>query len=304
MKRAYINPVNATVALTPELIAKRDRLLEELRSLPGVAVAFSGGIDSTVVARAAYEALGERAVAVTADSASVPRAEIDDARRLAALIGIRHRIVPTREFDDPDYLRNDGSRCYHCKSELYDTIIDLLPELGATVICSGANLDDMGDYRPGLKAAAERHVRHPLQEAGFTKADVRALAQAWGLPTWDKPASPCLSSRLAPGLPVTPERTARIEAAEAYLKQLGLRDCRVRVHEGELARIEVPIAEIARLADADIREGLARTLRELGFAFVTLDLEGFRSGSLNTMIALDVKSRFQSEIRNPKSEIP
>lgn len=274
--------------------------------MPGVAVAFSGGIDSTVVARAAYEALDERAIAVTADSASVPRAEIDDARRLAALIGIRHRVVTTHEFDDPAYRRNDGSRCYHCKSELYDTIIELLPELGVTIICSGANLDDMGDYRPGLKAAAERHVRHPLQEAGFTKADVRALAQYWGLPTWDKPASPCLSSRLAPGLPVTPERTARIEAAEVYLKQLGLRDCRVRLHEGELARIEVPAGDIARLAQAEIREALAQRLRQLGFAFITLDLEGFRTGSLNTMLSLEMKTLFatQSEIPNPKSKIP
>jgi pyridinium-3,5-biscarboxylic acid mononucleotide sulfurtransferase len=284
--------VNAIVALTPELEVKRERLLEILRALPGVAVAFSGGIDSTVVARATHEALGERAIAVTADSASVPRAEIDDARRLAELIGIRHHIVSTQEFDDPDYLRNDGSRCYHCKSELYDTIIDLLPELGVSVICSGANLDDRGDYRPGLKAAAERQVRHPLQEAGFTKADVRALAHAWGLPTWDKPASPCLSSRLAPGLPVTPERTQRIEAAEIYLKQLGLRDCRVRLHEGELARIEVPSTAIARLAGEGIREALAQRFRELGFTFVTLDLEGFRSGSLNTLVALDVKNRF------------
>jgi uncharacterized protein len=298
--------VTATATPGSELAAKRERLLEILRALPGAAVAFSGGIDSTVVARAAFEALGERAVAVTADSASVPRSEIADARRLAALIGIRHRIVPTREFDDPEYLRNDGSRCYHCKSELYDTIIDLLPDLGVSVICSGANLDDLGDYRPGLTAAAERHVRHPLQEAGFTKADVRALAHIWGLPTWDKPASPCLSSRLAPGLPVTPERTGRIEAAETYLKQLGLRDCRVRLHEGELARIEVPMEEIARLAVPVVREGLARRLRELGFAFVTLDLEGFRSGSLNSLVSLDMKNRFapQSQIPNPKSEIP
>jgi pyridinium-3,5-biscarboxylic acid mononucleotide sulfurtransferase len=189
-------------------------------------------------------------------------------------------------------LRNDGARCYHCKSELYDTMIELLPELGVGVICSGANLDDLGDYRPGLKAAAERHIRHPLQEAGFTKADVRALARAWGLPTWDKPASPCLSSRVVPGLPVTIERTGRIEAGEAYLRKLGLRDCRVRLHEGELARIEVPASEIARLADPNIRVGLARRFRELGFQFVTLDLEGFRSGSMNSLLSLEVKARF------------
>jgi pyridinium-3,5-biscarboxylic acid mononucleotide sulfurtransferase len=228
--------------LPPELAAKRDRLLDVLRGLGSAAVAFSGGIDSTVVAQAARLALGERAVAVTADSASVPRAEIDDARRLAERIGIRHLLVTTEEFADPDYTRNDGSRCYFCKSELYSRIETLLPELGVAVICSGANLDDEGDYRPGLKAAAEHRVRHPLQEAGFTKADVRALALSWDLPTWDKPASPCLSSRLAPGVEVTRERTARVEAAEAYLHALGLRECRVRLHEGELARIEAPIA--------------------------------------------------------------
>ncbi|MBO0700860.1 MAG: ATP-dependent sacrificial sulfur transferase LarE [Zavarzinella sp.] len=278
-----------------DIPAKADRLLAVLRSFAdGVAVAFSGGIDSTVVAKAAAIALGSRAVAVTADSPSVARAELADARRLAALIGIRHEVIRTAEFDNPDYQRNDGSRCYHCKSELYDQILARLPALGVGTVASGANLDDQGDYRPGLVAAAERRVRHPLQEAGFTKADVRALAREWGLPTWDKPASPCLSSRLAPGLAVTPERTARVEAAETYLKALGLRDCRVRLHEGELARIEVPAADVARLAEPDVRAELARQLRELGFRYVTLDLEGFRSGSLNDLVALEVKRQYSS----------
>src|SRR5437879_1510629 len=239
--------------LPPDLAAKRDRLLELLGSLQRVAVAFSGGIDSTVVAQAAHLALGARAVAVTADSPSVPRAELEEARALAQRIGIRHRVVTTEEFEDPDYVRNDGTRCYYCKSELYGRIEELLPELGVAVICSGANLDDRGDYRPGLKAAGEHAVRHPLQEASFTKADVRALALAWGLPTWDKPASPCLSSRLAPGVEVTRARTAMIEAAETYLRSLGYRECRVRLHEGGLARIEVPADGIARLLDPSIR---------------------------------------------------
>ncbi len=285
--------VTAPSLWTPELVAKRDRLLDILRRLDRVVVAFSGGIDSTVVAQAAQLALGDRAVAVTADSPSVPRSELADARRLAERIGIRHRIVRTEEFEDPDYIRNDGTRCYFCKSELYSQIETLLPELSAGVICSGANLDDQGDYRPGLTAAAEHAVRHPLQEAGCTKADVRALARAWGLPTWDKPASPCLSSRLAPGVEVTRERTARVEAAEVYLRSLGCRECRVRLHEGELARIEVPLAELPRLADPTIRDGLVRRLRELGFRFVTLDLEGFRSGSLNSLVSLESKRLFQ-----------
>jgi uncharacterized protein len=280
-------------ALPPDLVAKRDRLVEILRGLGSAAVAFSGGIDSTVVAQAAHLALGERAIAVTADSASVPRLEIREAIELAQRIGIRHRLVSTEEFDDPDYVRNDGTRCYFCKSELYRRIEDLLPELNVRVICSGANLDDRGDYRPGLTAAAEHAVRHPLQEAGFTKADVRALARAWGLPTWDKPASPCLSSRLAPGVEVTRERTGRVEAAEAFLKQLGLRELRVRLHEGELARIEVPLEALSRLMDADVRERLVACLKDLGFQFITLDLEGFRSGSLNSLVSLESKRLFE-----------
>ncbi len=275
-----------------DLRAKTDRLLGVLGQMPGAAVALSGGVDSSVVAKAAVLALGDRAVAVTADSPSVPRAELEQAKQLAIAVGIRHVVVGTNEFDDPNYLRNGGDRCYFCKSELYSRVVRLLPELGVGVVCSGANLDDLGDYRPGLTAAAENGVRHPLQEAGFTKADVRAVAKDWGLPVWDKPASPCLSSRLAPGLAVTPERTGRVEAAEAYLKSLGLRDCRVRYHEGDLARVELPAEEVTRFLDAGVREALSAKLRALGFKFVTIDLDGFRTGSLNALVSLEVRKRF------------
>jgi uncharacterized protein len=256
-----------------------------------VVVAYSGGIDSTVVAKAAHLALGANAIAVTADSPSVPRSEIDQAKEIAKQIGIAHRLVSTEEFANPDYLKNDGTRCYYCKDELYSQLDRLLPSLGFEIICSGANLDDRGDYRPGLIAAAEHQVRHPLQEAGFTKADVRALALQWDLPTWDKPASPCLSSRIAPGVQATPERTARIEQAEAYLRTLGYREFRVRLHEGELARIEVPPDGLAKLADPKVREDLVRYLKTLGFRYVTLDLEGFRTGSLNELISLEVRQQ-------------
>lgn len=277
-----------------DLLTKRDRLLMVLGDMPSVAVAFSGGIDSTVVAKAAALALGERAVAVTADSPSVARRELTEACELARLIGIRHVVVPTREFDNPEYAKNDGSRCYYCKTELYSTVQWLLPELGVTLMASGANLDDRGDYRPGLAAAAEHAVRHPLQEAGFTKADVRALARFWELPTWDKPASPCLASRMAPGVEVTPERAERVERAEAVLHQLGVRECRVRYHEGDVARVEVPAEDVSRLAADPVRTELARALRALGFKFVSLDLDGFRSGSLNELVPLGVRAAFSN----------
>jgi uncharacterized protein len=279
-----------------DIFEKRDRLLAALKSMGRVAVAFSGGVDSAVVAKAAALALGENAVAVTSDSPSVPRAELDSAVVLAKSIGIRHHVVRTSEFDDPAYIANDGARCYYCKSELYSRIESLLPDLGIETICSGANLDDAGDYRPGLTAAAEHRVRHPLQEAGFTKAEVRTLARHWELPVWDKPASPCLSSRLAPGLAVTPERTLRVERAEAFLHELGLRVCRVRYHEGDLARIEVEPEHLERLAIPEVRNRIAAEFRRLGFRFVALDLAGFQSGNLNQLVPLELKARYAAPI--------
>jgi pyridinium-3,5-biscarboxylic acid mononucleotide sulfurtransferase len=247
-----------------------------------VAVAFSGGIDSTVVAQAAFEASGDATVAVTAVSESLAEGELQEAQELARKIGIRHRIIRTMEFSNPEYRRNNPDRCYFCKSELYGRLQSMLEELGADVIVSGANLDDLGDYRPGLKAASEHGVRHPLQECGFTKADVRALALAWGLPTWNKPATPCLSSRIAYGEEATPERNRMIDQAEQWLRGRGFHILRVRYHRGDLARIEVPLADLPRFIE--LQGELLPAFRALGFKFVTLDLEGFRSGSLNSVI--------------------
>src|SRR4051812_48095036 len=271
----------------PALTAQRDHLLETLRGYGRVAVAFSGGIDSTVVAQAARLALGDAALAVTAVSESLAAGELEEAEALARQIGITHRVIRTEEFADPNYLRNNTDRCYFCKSELYGRLEGLLGTLGADVIASGANADDMGDHRPGMRAAGEHGVRHPLLECGLNKAQVRELALAWGLPTWDKPATPCLSSRIAYGEAVTPERTRMVDQAEQWLRRRGLRLLRVRYHKGDLARIEVPVDELPRLAVPEVRNELVGAFRALGFKYITLDLEGFRSGSLNAVIPLD-----------------
>ncbi len=214
---------NVWTETDPDLNRQRGALVEALCAYGRVAVAFSGGIDSTVVAQAAYEALGPASIAVTAVSESLASGELEEAQALAHHIGIRHRVIRTEEFADPNYTRNDANRCYFCKSELYTRLTAMLEELGVDVIVSGANTDDVGDYRPGLRAASEHEVRHPLQECGLGKADVRGLAKAWGLPTWDKPATPCLSSRIAYGEEVTPERVAMIDQAEQWLRRHGLR---------------------------------------------------------------------------------
>jgi len=271
----------------PTLITQRERLIKTLRGYGRVAVAFSGGIDSTVVAQAAYEALGDATIAVTAVSESLATGELEEAQELAQKIGIRHRVIYTKEFTDPNYRRNDSDRCYFCKSELYGRLSVMLNDLGVEVIASGANTDDMGDHRPGLRAASEHSVRHPLQECGLNKGDVRALARAWGLPTWDKPATPCLSSRVAYGEDPTPERVHMIDQAEQWLRQRGLHILRVRYHKGDLARIEVPLADLPRFVELELHDALLPAFRALGFKFVTLDLEGFRSGSLNSVIPVE-----------------
>lgn len=271
----------------PTLAAKRDRLLKLIAGYESCAVAFSGGVDSAVVAKAAYLALGDRAVAVTGTSASLAEGELAAAKALAEQIGIRHQELATEEFGNANYLRNAPDRCFHCKSELYTQLEGVAEKLGVKVILNGANLDDRGDYRPGMVAAGQHDVRSPLIDCELNKADVRELAAHWRLTVWDKPASPCLSSRIAYGEQVTPERVGMIDRAEQFLRAEGFRELRVRYHRGDMARIELPAAELSRLAEPALREAVVRTFRELGFKYVTLDLEGFRSGSLNQIIGVD-----------------
>ena len=268
------------------LESKREALIDAIRRLDSCAVAFSGGVDSAVVAKAAHVALGERAVAVTGTSASLAIGELELAQEVARLIGIRHVVIGTDELNSANYTRNAPDRCYHCKTELYTQLEQLLPQLGVATIVNGANADDLGDYRPGMQAAAEHRIVSPLADCGITKAEVRELAAAWNLPVWDKPATPCLSSRIAYGEEVTRERLAMIDRAEEFLRGLGLMQLRVRYHRGDLARIEVPLSELPRLCDAATRRDLAAEFRRLGFKFVTLDLEGFRSGSLNQLVQI------------------
>lgn len=272
----------------PQLVEKRDRLIETLQGMGKVAVAYSGGVDSTVVAQAAFLALGDKTIAITAVSDSLASGELEEAQTLAGQIGIRHRVIRTEEFSDPNYLKNNPDRCYFCKSELYGRLSGLLNHFDVDVIVSGANMDDVGDHRPGMRAAAENNVRHPLQECQLTKDDVRELARAWGLPTWDKPATPCLSSRIAYGEQVTPDRVRMIDAAEKWLRDKGLRVCRVRYHKGDLARVELPLDDLPTFASPEVRQDLVKAFRDLGFTYVTLDLEGFRSGSNNAVVPTDL----------------
>lgn len=269
-------------------IAQRAQsLIQRLRSYGSVAVAFSGGVDSAVVARAAFEALGDMAIAVTAVSPSLATSELTIARAEARQIGIRHVEFSTQEFDRPEYRRNAGDRCFFCKDTLYELTASRLQELGVDVIVNGANTDDLGDYRPGMQAAKNHNVHSPLIEEGLNKAAVRELARYWNLSVAEKPASPCLSSRIAYGVEVTEERVARVERAEAFLKSAtGLQELRVRHEANELARIEVPIDQLPQMLENGLRQRIATEFRSLGFKFVTVDLEGFRSGSLNASLPI------------------
>jgi uncharacterized protein len=280
------NPSNES---SPEAaaLAKQARLIETLQALDSLLVAYSGGADSAYLAWAAHQALGERALAVTALSASYSRHDREQAEACARVAGFRHEFIRTQEFENPLYVANNADRCYHCKDELFERMEALASKRTFAAIAYGINADDTRDFRPGHRAAHEHKILAPLLDAGLTKAEIRLLSQRAGLPTWNRPASACLSSRIPYGTAVTPELLEKIEGAELALRELGFRQFRVRAH-GELARIELAQDELARGLDPAVAPQIAVRVKAAGFTFVTLDLEGYRQGSLNSL--LKVKS--------------
>jgi uncharacterized protein len=266
-----------------DLLAKQARLFALLRDMPGVIVAYSGGTDSAYLAWAAHQVLGNRAIAITADSASIPASHKRDAESFVQQFGIAHRYIETHEFDNPDYARNDKNRCFHCKDELFTELEAYARLHGSPEIIYGVNKDDLGDYRPGQRAAKLHLVKAPLVDADLTKAEIRELSRAAGLPTWDRPAAACLSSRIPYGTPVTIENVKVVELGEEELKALGFRQFRTRFH-GELVRIEIAREEMARALDPEMAAKFSAIFRGLGFKYVTLDLDGYRQGSLNEVL--------------------
>jgi uncharacterized protein len=273
--------------MTPpaDLYAKQDKLFSVLRGLHRVMVAYSGGTDSAYLAWAAHHVLGANALAVTADSASIPESHKRDAEAFVHRFGIPHEYIETHEFENPDYLKNDANRCFHCKDELFTRLEEVGRERGIANIVYGVNTDDLGDYRPGQTAAGQHKVQAPLVEAGLRKAEIRELSRKAGLPTWDRPAAACLSSRIPYGTPVTIENIKTVERGEEEVKALGFRQFRVRYH-GELVRLEIAPSELAKALTPEMARQFTAIFKALGFQYVTLDLEGYRQGSLNEVLNL------------------
>ena len=259
---------------------KQDALLADLRGLGSVIVAYSGGADSAYLAWASKQALGDSAIAITADSASLPQSHKRDAEEFAREQGIRHESIETREFDNPDYVQNAPDRCFHCKDELFTRLDEVARSRGIAHVVYGVNVDDLGDYRPGQRAAKLHEAQAPLVDAGLTKAEIRELSRQAGLKTWDRPASACLSSRIPYGTPVTIETVKTVEAGEEAVKALGFRQFRVRFHD-KLVRLEIAPEELGRALTPEMARAFTDIFKPLGFHYVTLDLEGYRQGSLN-----------------------
>jgi uncharacterized protein len=271
-----------------ELSVKHERLRARIAASGSALVCFSGGVDSTLLLRVAHDVLGDRCIALTAVSITMAGSERAAAHDLAALIGARLEVVESHELERPGFAQNPTDRCYHCKAELLDIARPRADALGLRDVLLGTNLDDLGDHRPGLAAADERGAQHPMVTAGLTKADVRALSRQLGLPTWDKPQLACLSSRFPYGTEITPERLRRVDQFEDGLRALGFRQLRVRYH-GDIARLELESASMARVLEPGVREAVVTLGRDLGFTFVALDLAGFKSGSLNQLIGIGVR---------------
>ena len=272
-------------AVEQELQEKLDHLKNIIRVMGSTVVAYSGGVDSTFLAATAHDILGELSLAVTASSPSMAPSDLEEAVATARELNLRHRVIQTQELLDPRYTANDPRRCYFCKLELYTWLQPLAAEEGFAWVASGTNMDDLKDFRPGLKAGQEYGIRNPMVEAGLSKDDIRVLSRLRGLSTWDKPAQPCLSSRIPYGAPVSIEALSRIAQAEACLKELGLRQFRVRHHE-TIARIEVEPEDMMPLLQPGVREKLVSDMRAIGYLYVTLDLAGFRTGNLNAALKL------------------